>query len=267
MRRIVRFESADGSLVLPLPLLQAEQEDSQSVRTATAKPPMVNYAADLHGSATTVVGVAEIRHRAVLISPDDADLDQLRALLRRIGRGKLWMQLDDGSKRWSWARATDLASYTVAADKPLQTAVTIGFLRLSDWYAAAEQVVTATLSGSPVTVTLTVAGTVPTTVITITLTAGSANGFTNPQIRNVAAGLGFTVQATASAAGQQIRVQQADLAFRRAQYYDGTVWTAVNLLPDPNQAQAFALNPGVQAIRITGASNATIEIRWSEAYG
>lgn len=150
-------------------MMQAEQEDAQQARVALERAPLMDYAADLHGSRDVVADTAAVRHRAVLVSPDDAGLDELRAKLRLIGRGRLWMQLDDETERWCLARAVDLGSYQVQADRPLQTGVTIEFVRLSDWYAADKRLERIASSSSPAERSIIVGGTIPTRRVTVTL--------------------------------------------------------------------------------------------------
>jgi hypothetical protein len=268
MRRVVRFESADGMHVLELPLTRAEQEEGQSARLALLRPPLTNYAADLQGSATVVADVADIRHRAVLIEPDgaDADLDRIRALLRRIGRGRLWMRLSDDTERWCWARAGELGHYQVVHDKPIETGLSITFQRLSDWYGAAQRALTQTVTSSPASFTLVSDGTVATRQLEIEITALSAGGFTNPQIRNVSAAMGFGVTASSSAPNQKILVTVNDVLSRRARFWDGASWQEVPITLGPTQSELFVLVPGSQLLQVEGVTDGIVSIRWYDAY-
>jgi len=268
MRVLVRFESADGMHVLQLPLTRAEQEEGQSARLALLRPPLMNYAADLHGGATVVADVADIRHRAVLIDPDgaDADLDQIRALLRRIGRGRLWMRLSDGTERWCWARAGELGQYQVSHDKPMQTGLTITFQRLSDWYAADQSALTQTVTSSPASLMLASNGTVPTRQLEIEITSLSAGGFANPQILNVSAAMWFGVTASSTAPNQKILVTVNDILSRRAQFWNGTSWQEVPVTLGPTQSELFVLMPGSQLLQVEGVTDGIVTIRWYDAY-
>ena len=268
MRRVVRFESADSVYVLELPLTRAEQEEGQSARLALLRPPLMNYAADLQGSATVVADVADIRHRAVLIDPDgaDADLDEIRALLRRIGRGKLWMRLSDGTERWCWARAGELARYQVTHDKPIETGLSITFQRLSDWYGAEQRALTQAVTSSPASFTLVSDGTVLTRQLEIEIVSLNAGGFTNPQIRNVSAAMGFGVTASGSASDQKILVTVNDVLSRRARFWNGTSWQDVPITLGATQSELFVLMPGSQLVQVEGVTNGIVTVRWYDAY-
>ena len=266
MRYITRFTSADGVLSLDLPLTVGEQSEGQAVRKALAKAALLSYAADLQSPGLVVPDTAEVRLRATLYEPTlDSTLDQIRALLRKIGRGKLWMRLSDGTERWCWARADDLGSWEVSAEHPVSAGFTVSFTRLSDWYAAAPQQVVLAVSGTAL-VQVTVAGVLPTRNITIEMEATAAGGFANPVVENVALGLSFSVAATAAAAGDRIRVAPSHVVSWRAQYYDGTSWTDVPAIPGPAQAVLLELEPGRNVLRISSCPAATVTIRWFEAY-
>lgn len=268
MRRIVRFESADGLLVLELPMWRAEQEERQAARLAVGRPPLMHYGSDLQGSATVVVDVAEISYRALLVDHDGADvaLDQIRSLLRRIGRGKLWMQLSDNTERWCWARAGELASYEISYAKPLQTGLSITFQRLSDWYGAEQQSLTQTVTSSPASFTLVSDGTVPTRQLEIEIVSLSAEGFANPQIRNVSASMGFGVTASSTAPNQKILVTVSDILSRRARFWNGTTWQDVPVTLGPTQSELVVIMPGSQLIQVDGVTNGIVSIRWYDAY-
>jgi hypothetical protein len=268
MRRIVRFESADGLLVLELPMWKAEQEERQAARLAVERSPLMHYGSDLQGSATVVVDVADISHRALLVDHDGADaaLDQIRALLRRIGRGKLWMQLSDNTERWCWARAGELGSYEISHDRPLQTGLSITFQRLSDWYAVSQQTVSQTVTTSPASFTLVSVGTVPTRQLEIEISALGTGGFTNPQIRNVSAAMGFSVTASSSAPNQKVLVTVKDVLSRRARFWNGTSWQDVPVTLGPTQSELFVIMPGSQLLQVEGVTNGIVTIRWYDAY-
>lgn len=267
MRVLTRFESPDGLLVLPIPRQRGEQSESHSLRLGLERAPLAPYAVDLQGAASAVPDTAQIRVRAVLLEPDtDSTLDQLRALLRRIGRGRLWMELDDGTERWCWARAEELVSYDVSHERPLETGVALSFVRLSDWYGATAQVQTETITASPAQFVVTSQGLVTTRHVELEMTALSAQGFQQPTIRNLSLALSFTVLAAATAAGQKVRVALADNLIRRAWFYDSATWSEVVALPGASQAELFALAPGPQQVEVTGATDATLTLRWYDAF-
>lgn len=267
MRVLTRFESADGLLILTLPMRRGEQSEGQSARVALERPPLMAYAADLQGSATVVPDVAEVRLRAVLLDPEaDADLDQLRALLRRIGRGKLWMRLGDASERWCWARADELGSYEVSYERPVETGISLTFLRLSDWYAATQSEVSQAVTASPTSLNLTSNGRVPTRQLEVEITANAVNGFANPTVKNVSAAMSFTVSASSTAAGQKVRVTTSGNLTRGAQFWDGSAWSDVPVTPGGNQAELMVIEPGTQVIEVTGVTDGTVTVRWHDAF-
>ncbi|MCS7295447.1 MAG: hypothetical protein NZ761_08620 [Dehalococcoidia bacterium] len=266
MRRIVRFASVDGSIVLPLPLLAGEQSEEQSARLALGRAPSAPYAADLQGSRRVVVDAATVRLRALLLAPDDdGELDQLRARLRGIGRGRLWMQLENGSERWCWARAQELATYQVSAERPSQTVVALTFVRLSDWYADALATLSQAVATSGTTVTVTSSGLVPTTELTVTLVAsGTVSGLA---LQNQVTGeLVATTRTLAT--GQRIRLRVP--AFRVLYSADGTNWTDdwANTQLGPLQAGLLSLVPGPNPLRLTwtGSGSVTLTVEWRDAY-
>lgn len=267
MRVLVRFESADGSLVIDLPRLRGEQSEGQAARNVLARPPLLPYAADLHGSSMVVADAADVRLRAILLDPTaDADLDQLRARLRRIGRGKLWMRLGDNTERWCWARPEDLASIEIGYEQPLVTGLSLSFTRLSDWYAQAQSEVTQNVTASPTTFQIVSNGAVLSRQLEVEITANAASGFANPKLENLAAGREFTVSASSTAAGQKVRVTLSSNLTRRAQFFDGTSWSDVSVTAGPKQAELMVIVPGAQDIRVSGVTNGTVALRWYDAF-
>lgn len=261
MRHFTRFESVDGAFVLLLPMRRVEQEESQAARTALGRPPLVDYGIDTQGGARVVADIAEIRHRAVLLSPEsDDELDALRALLRRIGRGRLWLKLSDGTERWAWARATDLGSYQVASAQPIETGITVGFVRLSDWFAAIESEMVASITESPTDIVVTTSGLIPTRHVTVEIEATAADGVVDPTFENRSSVTSFTAQVASSAIGQTVTV---DVLAARARRWDGQ---EVTLIPGGNQAELWRLEPGTQTVRITGVTSGILRLRWRDAY-
>jgi hypothetical protein len=263
-RYLARFTDPLGSVVLELPQYMAEQDEQVSLRTAIEPIPLGNYAADLLGGRMSLAGVAQVRHRATLVQPLDAELDRIRRILRQVGRGKLWLVLEDGSMRWAWARAEEAGSFNVSAEKPLTAGVSLSFLRLSDWYAPTAQEVTRSGSGI---FTCTVAGTVPTAELEILFVANSAGGYSNPTLQNQTTGDRFTVNRTASVAGAQLRVLPA--RWQALESVDGGVtWTDVTAeLSVPTvQATVMRLMPGANPLQVSGVADADVSVRWFDAY-
>jgi hypothetical protein len=263
-RYLARFTDPLGEIVLELPQYMADQEEQVTLRTSIDSIPLGNYAADLLGGRMSLAGVVRVRHRATLVEPVDADLERIRSILRRVGRGKLWLVLEDGSMRWAWARAEEAGSFTISAGKPLTAGVSLTFLRLSDWYAPTAQEVARSGSGM---LTCTVAGTVPTAELEILFVANSAGGYSNPSVQNQATGDQFTVNCTASTAGSRLRVIPA--RWQALESVDGGVtWTDVTAeLSVPTiQATVLRLVPGANPLQVSGVAAGEVSVRWFDAY-
>jgi len=266
MRRIVRFQSPDGSYVLNLPLLAGKQDENYAGRTAIETVPLAAFGWDLLGSAQVLPEAAEIRVTATLVGEDAAaQLRQVRQVLRRVGRGQLWAEDDGSVQRWCWARGSVLGSYGVEAGRPLQVAVTIGFVRLSDWFPPSPSSVTQVLATSPGTVTVASLGDVPTSQLRLTLVAGGT--VSAPIITNLASGESVTSTRTL-ASGQRLRID--GYQYRLLYSADGTTWSddRANTAPGPLQAALLRLLPGMNPIRVSwsGSGSVTVTVEWHDAY-
>jgi len=266
MRRLIRFQSPDGSYVLNLPLLAGKQDESYTGRTAIESVPLAAFGWDLLGSAQVLPEAAEIRVTATLVGEDAAaQLRHIRQVLRRVGRGQLWAEDDGSVQRWCWARGSVLGSYSVEAGKPLQVAVTIGFVRLSDWFPPTPSSVTQVLATSPGTVTVASLGDVPTSQLRLTLVASGTVG--TPAVQNIATGESVSSTRTL-ASGQCLRID--GYQYRVLFSPDGTNWTddRANTAPGPLQTALLRIAPGTNPIRVawSGSGTVTVTVEWHDAY-
>lgn len=259
----VRFESPNGTTVVTFSQIMGEWESTQDIQVGVESVHGAHYGHDQWGQAVAPVNPAEERWRALV--PNE-DVDEFRSTLHRIGRGRLYIKLNDDSERWAWARLNAIPDISLAVRGVPYVPLSLPFTRLSDWYAAAATTVNATLDSSPETVSVTNAGLVETRNITITLTANSAAGFDDVTIANTTTAEQVSVSRTA-ANGEMIRLDV--LGFRLETSDDGgSTWTDItqDLALGGTQVSPLTFVPGGNVITVTGATDADISIAFYSSW-
>ena len=270
-RHIYKFVSSDGLTTATFPLARAEFESDQELRSALATAVGMDYAVDLHGSGRAPLDVATERARALLTGDDAADLDAtadaLTSAVLEIGRGQLWSIGADGTERWAWARATHVPRPVVTYRSLRSAALTLEFVRLSDWYGATKTTITATLDSASEIVAITNPGNADARAITFLLEANAASGFATPAFSHPLTGESWSSTRTAANGNHALRVDTGRYTVERTTD-NGATWTDDYAAFSAGAVQVGFMRflPGTQSITITGCPNAALTIEFWPVY-
>src|SRR5690625_4330546 len=256
----VRFESHDGSTVVTFSQRMGEWQSTQDLQIGIEPIHGAHYGHDPWGRAPAPVNSAEERWRALV---PNADVDMVRSTIHRIGKGRLWIKLHEGSERWAWARLNAMPEIALGISGVPYVPLVLPFTRLSDWYAAEASTASRTGNG---TLTIDTDGTVETRNITVTLTAHSAGGWSNPSIVNTSSAEQVSIKRVA-AAGEMLRLNV--LGFRLERSTDnGSSWQddTQNLMLGNTQVSPLSLMPGGNVINVSGVPNGAVELSWFDSW-
>ncbi|QFG02167.1 hypothetical protein [Tepidiforma bonchosmolovskayae] len=273
--RITRFEDRwDPTIGWNIPEADYEWQAQSGIRVAATQAVGRDYAVDLLGWARAPRSDAVETVRCALVAPDpQASIAQwmdIQRTLERIGRGKLWAELPDGSRLWCEARLRQAPNYTVSAYSWLRQAVSVQWQRLSPWWSETALQSQWTVISSGQQQTVTIGGTSPTGRVTIRLVAGTVGGYANPRIVDMAGGATIQCSRTAAVSGAILELD-AWAQTARESTDGGTTWTDVSSsvsLP-AWQVPWFELRPGVATIRYeqdSGSPSVTVTLTWVDAY-
>ena len=216
-----------------------------------------------HVTATAPAGAATVAG-AVLTDGTSATTFWVDAL--QIERGDPPTPFRVRRERWAYARLSGLPEVTLGVRHRQHLPLIVSFVRLSDWFAAHAIVQTQTLTSSPTTLTVANPGTAVTYPDVLLVSLGT-NGFVQPVIQNDFTGEVISSSRVGSSASHRLRV---DCARLRVDYSttDGSTWVNdyANLTVGAAQIGFLRLEPGSQTLRVTGATNARIEVRFYPAY-
>lgn len=272
-RAVVAFTSHDGSTEIRFPTYGYEWESHQRFRAAEEPAVGADYAVDLFGirAAPKEPGEERIRCYAVGESAEDLDaqVDALRATIARVGRGKLWVEDADGTRRWAWARPESLPEMTVTAANRRHVPLIVGFRRLSDWFAADPVMIHQRVTGQMHQFTLTNPGTAIVRQIVFTLRSRKSQGFSQPTITNQLTGEMFGTSRVAANASHVWRVDTGRLAVEYSTN-GGSSWTNdyANFTTGTLQVGFLRLEPGANPIQVasSGSPDFDLEIEFWPAW-
>jgi len=272
-RRLVSFESYDGAFTYTFPRYEHEWASSQDLRVAWERVAGGSYAYDMQGLLSAPKDPAEETVQFVIAGDSGTAVDQqlntLRSILYRAGRGRLWSQDSAGARYWAWARANNLADFELRKQNFRYVPVSVSFVRLSDWYGAVEQVVSATVTTTPAEVIVNNPGPGVVQNATITLKANGANGYVSPRVDNNTTGEWFQIARTAANGNHQLRVDTGRYTVD-ASTDNGASWTsAYDSFTQGGLSVGFMrLEAGANTLTITNTNtpNLTFEIRFYPVY-
>ena len=184
-----KFEDRTGALSYTFPMQMYEWESQQPLLLPSSPVVGASYSYDHYNYSVAPKGDAQETVRFVNLrsSPSvlETDLDTLRAVMYRAGRGKLFTIDSTGARRWCWARVSDMPNFAFTPGIFRHLPVAIVFKRMSDWYSVTQTSVTSaliTLSGT--TFIVTNAGNAVVRNAVVSLLSKNATGFTNPVLLN-----------------------------------------------------------------------------------
>ena len=266
-----KFTSSDGTSVsYTFPLDDMEYNAEQGYRVATAELVGADYSHDFSGSAPWAKGNASEALRFVIWGTSETaamtEFDTMVSTLRKIGRGKLWALLPDGTRRWAWAKLSGRPSYTEQPLSFYNIPVNLRFERMSDWYAQNATTGSQTVTVTPTTFTITNAGNAPVRNLVFRLRANSATGFTNPSLTNLTNGYSIASTRDAASGDSELRI---DAGAARVQWStnNGATYADDYALATIGATQVglFRLEPGANAIRYADGATPNVTIEWSFA--
>jgi hypothetical protein len=192
------FQSRDGSEEILFPRGDHEWDSTQSLRLANSNVIGTSYAFDLlgHSLAPKDVGIERIRY-TILGNPTDVDaeLDNERATMYEFGTGRLWSRDKLDTKRWAWARLSEMPSISIGPKDNNIVPVSVSFVRLSDWYSETPEIFAEDIIASPHEIQIDNTGNAMITNIQLEIrsNAGAPSGFHNPKITNAVTGEWFQI--------------------------------------------------------------------------
>jgi len=279
-RMIERFDSIDGTLSYTFLTNKAEHQIEQVFRTPLSSGVGANYAHDHLGYGTSPKDPRRITVRGLLYGSSATNLqtavDEATSEIERIGKGWLYrLDVDGSTYRRCLARPTGAPSVTFNGDFQFGIMPTsFGFIGLSDWQATTQTTGSGSLSAYQTFITITNAGNIPVrTGIIFTLTAVTAGGWSNPEIRNMTTGEAISSTRDSAYVGDIWKIGDPDykvgyglasmIIGKAGRYVGASTVGPQNYQNDYSLAtvtQNFpTLNPGANQIRIQldGTPNAT----------
>lgn len=264
-----KFTNSGGSLSYTFPLEAYEWSSQADLRNQPATSVGLDYAYDLLRSSIAPVNLGKESIRFFIVQTTDAlvdtQLDSLKSLAYRIGKGKLWTLGADGTRRWCWARLKAMPSFSVGVqNRKFQPAV-LEFQRYSPWFA--ENITTstsATISASPTTYVVNNPGNIPVKIPVITLTPLGAAGYVDPTIENTTNGYSFQSLRDSVSTSSRLRFDCDRMAVEYSEDAAASWapdWTNFNI--GVNQAEMMILEPGDNNIKYTGGGTPNLTIVFS----
>lgn len=272
VRYLDRFENVTGTISYKFPLAEYQWSENQQYRAAMGAVVGADYAWDYNRFGRAPKGIAfesitcSIIENAVL--DIDAELDLMKRRLREVGLGKLWTIDSAGVRRWAYARSASAPSVSVqGTGVPLS--VNLSFMRLGDWRAQAQTTGTVAVTASPTTFNIRNLGNAPVYDIVFRYRANAISGYSSPQFVNTTNGYILTVQEVAGSADDEIKIDTKDFSVLKSTDDGVTYPTNVysSLVLDSTQVAIMKLDPGVNAISVTGtAPNFSLEYSFYAAW-
>jgi len=274
MRRPEKFVALDASLTYTFPLKKLEWEAAQSVVGSYSAGIGRNFSFNHRGNAPAFLedGMETIRLLSVQSTTAlaEADMDDLRAKLWRIGTGYLYLLNGDGTRRWSKARIEEIPRVSVTGDNAqfAYFPANISFRRLSFWQGETADTGSRTITTSG-GFTITALGNVPVQGAAAALVfrlrsnaAGASGGFgTTVVITNSTTGETLTIVASSGGVNGEIKIDCGANRIYRSDD-DGATYTSLWASTTPgNQRGLMTLAPGANSFTVTGVTNA--DLSWS----
>ena len=210
-----KFESLDASLSYTFGLENMEAQFEQAMRSPLSIGVGSDYAHDHLGYGIAPRSAGSIRIRQTIVETTEAlveaKLHEARAECLRIGKGWLYRTNQDATSHRCLARINSMPSYQRGGFQSLHMPLIFDFTQLSDWQATSATTGSQTLTAYQTFVTITNAGNLPVRAgIVFSLTAITAAGWTNPEIRNMTTGEAVSTTRDSARIGDIWRVGDPD---------------------------------------------------------
>lgn len=268
-RYIEKIENIAATISYLFPLKAYEWTSEQSFRTAYAAVAGADYAHDFHGYLSAPKDVARERIRAIAVESSaanlEAEIDEMRSELQRIGLGKAYTLESDGTtRRWAYARPASLPNLMRGVGQTLHMPTGFDMLRFSDWFAAAASTGTQSVTASPTDFTIANNGNIPAKFMVFRLRAGASGGITNPSILNQTNNYSIATTRDSASLNDEIRINTET---KTVEYStdDGVSYADDYALVTLGGTQVgfFLLDPGNNSIRITCGGTPNFSFEWS----
>lgn len=261
-RFIDKFENESGSLVQKFPMMDYEWETRQDFRTPFVDVSGAHYGLDLLEVGVSLKNTASERLRFTVYDRCgplgvESRIDDMRAKLFKIGKGKLWLRNYNNERRWAWARLMGMPEYTISFDPGMfkTVPVTVEFRRQSDWRGSSLVIGSETATG---TVTVNNPGNARVYDAVFQL----VGTFDNPIITNNTNGYSFQSTSEGSSIADGIKI---DAGAHTVEFSDDGGFVFVddyaNYERPVSQVQLMVLEPGDNEFVFEGMTSATFS--WS----
>lgn len=273
-RWLEKFTDAGGSNPYVFPRLEHEWTPSQAMDVPLMPVVGASYGLNLLGNGMTPKRFGSERVRFLVMHSGgntvDAQIDDLNRLARRNALGKLWMLDDAGSRRWAKAQAVSMPDWNFGPKNREFVPVSIEFVRLSDWYAETETVITQAVIASPTSFSAANTGTADVYNSTVEFRANAAGGFGALTLENLSTGDRLLSSRSAQSSQSILKV---DCGRSTVQYSNdgGASWINDYSIFSwgTTQMSFLRLVFGINNLRYsqsTGVPNLTIVIRFYAAF-
>lgn len=289
LRFIEKFVSLDGLIPYSFPKGLMQTQVDQVFRTPLSTGVGANYAHDHLGYGVSPKDPRRITVNCLMTGATptalQTNVDEATSEIERIGKGWLYrLDVDGATYRRCLARPTGAPPQMF--DGNFQFGVmpcSFSFIGLSDWQAVSLTTGSQTLTAYQTVVTVTNAGNIPVkTGIIFSLTAVTAAGWTNPEIRNMTTGEAVSTTRDSARVGDIWRIGDPDykvgygisslIVGKTGRYMGASALGPQNYMNDYSLATVTkgfpTLNPGANEIRIQidGTPNATFSYAFYGAF-
>lgn len=290
LRYITHFVNIAGTITYTFPLAGMSQQVEQGWRTPMSTGVGANYAYDHLGYGVSPKDPRRIAIRALIADAPALTSTQVQTIMdeaqsecHRIGLGYLYrVDVDGSTYRRCLARLTSAPSITF--DNSFNFGVSpmvLNFVAVSDWFATSATTGSQTITADPTLVTITNAGNIPVlSGITMSLTAITAAGFTNPSIYNATTLQRISTTRDSARIGDIWRIGDPDykvgyglpamVVGKTGRYVGYAAVGPQNYQNDYALATLvngfMRLEPGANSIYVFGATNATFDYSFAGAF-
>lgn len=268
MRSPVRIESEDGTLSYTFPRYAYEWGSSQEFRTSYGEGIGTSFAYDYLGRTTAPRGVGKDQVRFLIYAGSPAatesEMQTLRSILGRLGRGKLWVQSSANEMWWAWVRLESMPEIIYGTGRGPIHPISLSFVRLCDWREEDQVTGTVNLTSASQSFTITNPGDAFVFDAVFRFRSNGATGFDTPTLKNMINGWQFSSARVASGADDELKV---DCAQSKVLWStdDGSTYASdfVNLTISDKQGGFMRLNVGDNEMLYTDGATPDAVLEYS----
>lgn len=269
-RYLEKFESADAIQTFTFPLRSYQWESRQGIRSALSRAVGASYSYNHFGynPAAKEDATEVVRFVAHAVGTDlDDDIDEIRSVLYRIGKGKAFTIDSTGDRRWAWAQIANMPQLAFTPATIRNIPVILEFIRSSDWMAAVANTGSQTLNEAVENFTITNNGNAATEEVVFRIRSSSATGFhSGIEVLNQTNGHRFVWNRDATSVDDELK---ADCGANTTLFSDNNGSSYVsdweNVVLGSQQNPIFLLDPGANQIKVTdgGGNTPNAAFEWS----